>query len=75
MSNKFDRVKQKNRRKALMIKAGLSQAEVARKLHLRPGTVSGVLSGDRKSRRIIKYIARRLEMTVSEFWIDESKAA
>lgn len=51
-----------------MIKAGLTQAEVARKLHIKPGTVSGVVSGDRKSQRIMRYIARRLGMKVSEFW-------
>lgn len=75
MSNKFDTVKQKNRRKSLMMEAGLAQIEVARKLHLTAGTISGVVSGKKMSRRVMRYIARRLKMKVSELWIEDKKAA
>ena len=75
MSKKFDKVAEKNRRKSLMVAAGLTQAEVARKLGLKPGTVCGVVSGDRKSQRIMIYIARRLGMKMADFWISEKTAA
>jgi len=71
----FDRETQKKRRKALMIQAGLSQAEVARNLDITRSTVCGVVSGKKKSRRIMRYIARRLGMKISDFWISDETAA
>ena len=75
MSNMFDSIDEKNRRRSLMVAAGLTQAEVARKLGVKPGTVCGVVSGKKTSRRIMRYIARRLKMPMADFWISEKTAA
>lgn len=75
MSNMFDREKQKKRRKVLMLEAGLSQAEVARSLNVKRSTVCGVVSGKKKSRRIMRYIARRLGMKMADFWISDETTA
>ena len=75
MSNMFDSEKQKKRRKALMVEAGLSQAEVARSLNVERSTVCGVVSGEKKSKRIMEYIADRLGMEMADLWISEKTAA
>lgn len=59
-------------RKVEMMKGKLTGAAVARALRLSEGAVSQTLSGyslNRKaSKRIMRYIAKRLAKTVAELW-------
>ena len=66
--------KKARRRRALMIQAGVTQAEIARRLMVTPAAVSRVVNGHAKSARIQTYIARRLGLPVDELW-PERRAA
>ena len=73
MSNKLDNVKPENRRRSLMVEAGLSQASVAKSLKIDKSTVCGVVGGYRTSARVKKFIARKLKMKVADLWEDKKK--
>ena len=74
LSNKLDSVEQKNNVKALLVRAGLKQCDIARKLRLKPSTISEVVAGKKMSARVRRAIARALGVRVSDLW-PERKAA
>jgi len=55
-------------RKYLLDKKKISQAEIARKLRIKPSTVCNVIKGTAESARVKKTIATILGMTISELW-------
>lgn len=54
--------------KSLMVLKGIKNVDIARKLGLSPVTVSIVLTGRRKSRRIQKAIAEALGVNYEKLW-------
>jgi transcriptional regulator with XRE-family HTH domain len=66
----FDTRQRTHQEKALsilLIQRGISKAELARRLGVTRSTVCGVLSGLRKSSRVIHFTAKTLGLTVEEF--------
>ena len=57
-------------RKVLMLRAGIKQSEIARRLGLRSQTVCLVVSGKCKSRRVEEEIARVLGLSREALWPD-----
>ena len=57
-----------NEIKALMVLKGVKQADICRKLHVRPASVSQIVSGKKVSARIRAAIAKALGVTVSDLW-------
>lgn len=51
-----------------MVLNGIKQIDICRKLHVKPATVSQIVSGKRKSDRIQRAIAKALNMQVDELW-------
>lgn len=58
----------KNEVKAQMVLKGVSQREICRALHVAPQTVSLIVSGKKKSRRIRKAIAKALGVSYESLW-------
>lgn len=68
-----DEVRQKNNEiKALLVRKGIRQVDIARKLNVTRGTVSAVLNGLRESNRVRRTIARALGLKVSDLWPREA---
>ena len=61
--------------KGFMAFKGLKGVDIAKKLHVSPTTVYIVISGRGKSRRIQRYIASELGMSVAELWPEDNRAA
>lgn len=61
--------------KAMMALRGIKGVDIARTLHLSPVTVSIIVTGRGKSRRVQQAIAAALKMSVAELWPDTKKAA
>lgn len=57
-----------NERKALLVRAGISQVSIARALRCSPEHVCQVLSGKTKSSRTRRYIARAVGKTEKALW-------
>lgn len=55
-------------RKVILIKAGLTESEVARRLGVKPQAVNNEVRGDCKSRRIREYLCEITQTTPEEFW-------
>lgn len=56
--------------KSKMVLHKISQAEIAEQLCITPGTVSAVVNGHRKSRRVQKAIADALGVEFESLWTD-----
>lgn len=54
--------------KALLVRRGIKQTDIARTLGLTPGTVSGTINGLRESRRVKEYIAQLLKQDFNKLW-------
>lgn len=54
--------------KAQMVLKGVSQREICRTLHVAPATVSLIVSGKKKSRRIRRAIAKALGASYESLW-------
>ena len=52
--------------KAMMVLRGVKQVDICRKLRVKPGTVSMVVSGKKTSNRIMRTIARALGVRVKD---------
>jgi lambda repressor-like predicted transcriptional regulator len=59
-------------RKVLMLRAGIKQSEIARRLGLRSQTVCLVVNGKCKSRRVEQEIARTLGLPREALWPDRT---
>jgi DNA-binding CsgD family transcriptional regulator len=59
-------------RKVLMLRAGIRQSEIARRLGLRSQTVCLVVNGRCKSRRVEEEIARALGVSREALWPDRT---
>jgi transcriptional regulator with XRE-family HTH domain len=57
-----------NKIKAMLVERGISQAEIARCLGLRRGTVNRVLNGRGKSKRVRDCVINRLGTESIEYW-------
>lgn len=57
-----------NKVKAQMVLKGVTQREICRTLHVTPATVSLIVSGKKKSRRVRKAIAKALGARYEELW-------
>jgi transcriptional regulator with XRE-family HTH domain len=70
VSNIFDEgVKKMSQEvKARMVRKKISQALIANKLELTPGTVSAVVNGKRKSKRVQEAIAEELGVKYETLW-------
>lgn len=56
--------------KAKMVLERISQTQIADQLGITPGTVSAVVNGHRKSRRVQKAIAEKLGLKYETLWGD-----
>ena len=56
--------------KAKMVLKRISQTQIADKLDITPGTVSAVVNGKRKSKRVQKAIAEALGVKYESLWND-----
>jgi transcriptional regulator with XRE-family HTH domain len=54
--------------RALMALTGIRQSDICRLLHVRPASVSMIISGKKTSARIRAAIAQALGVTVEELW-------
>jgi len=54
--------------KAKMVLRNISQTSIAEKLNITPGTVSAVVNGKRKSRRVQEAIAEELGIKYKALW-------
>lgn len=63
-----------NRVKALMVLKGIKQADICVLLGVRASSVSLIVSGKKRSRRIRTAIAQALGVRVEELWPDKSNA-
>jgi len=59
--------------RAKMVEMGITNVSIAKKLNVRPVTVSVVLNGHEKSERIQKAIAEELGSTIEDLWPPEPK--
>lgn len=57
-----------NKVKSMMVLKGVSQREICRSLHVTPATVSLIVSGKKKSRRVRKAIAKALGVAYNDLW-------
>jgi len=57
-----------NKVKAQMVLKGVSQREICSALHVAPATVSLIVSGKKKSRRIRRAIAKALGASYASLW-------
>ena len=54
--------------KALLMEQGISQTELAEELGLRPCTISQVLNGHNRSKKIQRFIADKLKRDYVKLW-------
>ncbi|TSK07927.1 MAG: helix-turn-helix domain-containing protein [Geobacter sp.] len=54
--------------KAKMVLKDISQSSIATELDVTPGTVSAVVSGKRKSKRVQEAIAKKLGIKYETLW-------
>lgn len=54
--------------KAMLVEKGITQAQIANKLKLKRSTISVVLGGHGKSKRVQRAIARALGKRVVDLW-------
>ncbi len=59
-------------RKYLLDKNGITQAEIARKLKIKPSTVCNVVKGTAESARVKQAIAKALDMAIETLWPDSN---
>lgn len=59
--------------KILLLKKGITQADIARSLKVTPGMINGLIKGRFKSRRLQEEIAALLRVEFKSLW--EQKAA
>lgn len=57
-----------NKVKSMMVLKGVSQREICRALHVTPATVSLIVSGKKKSRRVRRAIAKALGVPYNDLW-------
>lgn len=57
-----------NKVKSMMVLKGVSQRDICRDLHVAPATVSLIVSGKKKSRRIRRAIAAALGASYESLW-------
>lgn len=60
-------------RKYFLDKKRISQAEIARKLKIKPSTVCNVIKGTAESARVKKAISTILGIPVSELWPEDDE--
>jgi len=56
------------KRKALLVELGITQASIAYDLGINPSVVSRVLAGKATSRRVQEYIACKVNMSYELLW-------
>jgi len=54
--------------KALLIKKGIKQSDIATELEVTPGCISGVVNGHYRSKRVEQAIADKLKMPYQKVW-------
>lgn len=54
--------------KAMLVERGIMQKDIAKELGVLLSTVSGVINGHHASKRIKKYIAKRLGVSFKKLW-------
>lgn len=59
--------------KAMMVLKGVKQRDICRALKVKPGTVSLIVSGRKKSDRIRRAIAQALGVSIQELWPETPK--
>lgn len=64
-----------NKVKALMVLKGVKQADICHMLHVKPSSVSLVVSGKKTSERIRCAIALALGVRVEELWPNRKQKA
>lgn len=61
-----------NEIRAELVRQGISQVSIAKKLKITRGAVNGAISRKRKSRRIQRIIAKILKRPYSEIWGEDA---
>lgn len=61
--------------KILLLRKQITQAEIARRLDIKPSTVCNVIKGTATSARVKRAIAKVLELKIEDLWPKNHKQA
>lgn len=58
--------------KILLMRKGITQAEICRRAGLKPPTISNVIAGRKKGARVRALIANMLDLRIEQVWSDNN---